>query len=86
MTQDADLNPRVFSVAVATEGGDAIQIAYGIPVSNILNYMKNWYDSDSSIGYFPRYDFTLMSTRNEPWDREHKFPSQALDGKVIINT
>ncbi len=88
LTQDADLNlnPRVFSVAVATEGGDAIQIAYGIPVSNILMYMKNWYDNDSSIGYFPRYDFNLMATRSEPWDRKHKFPSQALDGTVIVST
>ena len=48
--------------------------------------MKNWYDSDSSIGYFPRYDFLLMGTRNEPWDREHEFPSQALGGTVIIDT
>lgn len=88
MTQDADLNlnPRVFSIAVSTESGDAIQIAYGIPISNILNYMKNWYDADSTIGYFPRYDFNLMATRSEPWDREHKFPSQALDGTVIVGT
>ena len=87
LSQDADVNPRVFSIAVATESGDAIQIAYGIPISNVLNYMLNWFEqSDAPIGYFPRYDFNLMSTRNEPWDREHTFPSQALDGAVIYNT
>lgn len=88
MLSDAELSesPRVFSIAVATESGDALQIAYGVPVSNVINYFLNWWEPGTLIGRFPTYDFTLMNSRSEPWDKVHKFPTHSrLDGAAIYN-
>ena len=68
-------------MSTATESGDAIQIAYSVPVVNIMAWFRNHYKKGSVLGRFPRWGFSLAS-RTGAFDDEHKFPSN-LDGAVV---
>lgn len=74
---------QCFAISTATEGGDAIQIAYGVPVSVVLQWFTNWYISGHTLGVFPRWGFDLTS-RTDAFDAEYRFPNN-MNGAIVSN-
>lgn len=74
---------RVFAISTATESGDNLQISYSVPIANILDWFRNWYNPKVVLGRFPRWGFQLVP-RTKAFDDEHAFPSQ-LDGAIVCS-
>lgn len=72
---------RVFAISTATESGDALQISYSVPITNILDWFRNWANPSSVLGRFPRWGFQLMP-RTKAFDAEHAFPA-SLNGAIV---
>lgn len=71
---------QCFAISTATEGGDALQISYAVPISVVLQWLRNYY-TGQVLGVFPRWSFALCS-RTDAFDAEHRFPA-SLDGAIV---
>lgn len=73
---------QCFAISTATEGGDAIQISYAVPISVVLQWLANYY-TGQVLGIYPRWSFGLCS-RTDAFDDEHRFPN-TLDGAIVCD-
>lgn len=73
---------QCFAISTATEGGEALQISYAVPISVVLQWLANYY-TGQVLGIFPRWSFSLCS-RTNAFDAEHKFPGH-LDGAIVCD-